>query len=163
MIKGIAKERREAYVEVLEVLSHMEIKYTKKIPDELMEFFKENSSPEYKFSLVKGIPFEEQSFKKITINILAMLNLNYWCEDEEHKKYLLNKYHENELKYQEEIRNKYSTDKLFKRERKIISLPIQDDVNNLPQYYNEEKWYVKIYEIISENLSKFLRMLFNKY
>ena len=44
-----------------------------------------------------------------------MLNLNYWCESEEHKKELIAKYNDNEQKHQEELRKKYNLDNIFKR------------------------------------------------
>ena len=140
------QERKQAYVEVLEVLKHMEKKYVDKLPKNLIEFFKRNASKDYKFKLNNNIPFEEQNLKKSTISILAMLNYNYWCEDEEHKKNLLNKYNENEIKYQQKLMEKYSRDNLFKRDN--------DNLNNMPQKYKEIKWYEKI-------LSYF-KNLFNK-
>ena len=144
-------ERKEAYVEVLEVLKHMEHKYMEKIPKKLIEFFKSNASKEYKFKLDNNIPFEEQQLKKSTISILAMLNYNYWCEDEEHKKYLLNKYNENEIKYQEMLMEKYSVDKLFNKENVNF---IQENKISVPQKYEEMKWYEKIFE--------FIKRIFNK-
>lgn len=155
------KERREAYVEVLEVLNHMESKYIKKIPLELIEFFKDNSSNEYEFHLDKTIPLDEQEFKEITINVLAMLNLNYWCESEEHKKRLLEKYYDNEIKHQKELKEKYNIDKLFKTKTKFASIQTQDNINNLPQHYEEQKWYVIAYENICGFVSKWIRRLFN--
>ena len=139
------RERKEAYVEVLEVLKHMEQKYVEKIPKKLIELLKNNASKEYKFSLDKNIPFEEQKLKNSTINILAMLNYNYWCEDEEHKRYLLNKYNENEIKYQKMLMEKYSRDNLFKKET---------NNSNVPQKYEEVKWY--------DNIVKFIKKLFNR-
>lgn len=143
------KERKEAYVEILEILKHMESKYVEKVPTKLREFFKDNASKEYKFNLDKTIPFEEQELKQSTISILAMLNYNYWCEDEEHKKYLLNKYTENEIKYQEMLMEKYSTDNLFKRESKSTV-----NTSNVPQKYEEAKWY--------NGILKFIKGLFNR-
>lgn len=107
----MTKERKEAYVEVLEILSHMDRKYVEKVPLKLIDFFKNNASKEYKFTIDLSIPLEEYEFSQITLNILAMLNLNYWCESEEHKEELLNKYYNNELKHQEEIREKYNPDR----------------------------------------------------
>ena len=143
----LKKEHREAYVEVLEVLNHMDLKYVEKVPKKLREFFERNSSKDYHFYLEKNIPFEEQDLKEATINILAMLNYNYWCEDEEHRKYLLNKYNENEIKYQEELMERYSRDNLFKRDNTVLS-------NNVPQKYGEAKWYNVIL--------KFIKRIFNK-
>lgn len=144
------KEHKEAYVEVLEVLKHMDSKYVEKIPKKLREFFEKNCSREYSFYLNPDIPFEEQELKRNTICILAMLNYNYWCEDEEHKKYLLNKYNENEIRYQEELMKKYSRENLFKRDDDLI----EDKTNSVPQKYEETKWYTGIL--------KFLKRLFNK-
>lgn len=152
------KERREAYVEVLEILKHMDKKYVAKIPRDLREFFERNASKEYEFHIDLSIPLEEHKLKEITISILAMLNLNYWCETEEHKQELLKKYHENDLRYQEELRNKYNTDNLFKRERKIISFHQQEVTNAFPQEYKEIKWYQKIYDIVQ----MFIKRIFNK-
>jgi len=150
MVEPMTKERREAYVEVLEVLEHMDSKYKEKIPKKLIEFFINNSSKEYKFHLKDNTPLEEQNLKEITINVLAMLNLNYWCESEEHKKELLKKYYDNEMKYQEKVMEQYSADELFKRERKSSSI-IQEDV---PIVYEEPKWY--------SGILKFIKRLFNR-
>lgn len=153
MIEPMTKERREAYVEVLEVLNNMDSKYIEKIPKKLIEFFINNSSKEYKFHLKENIPLEEQKLKEITINVLAMLNLNYWCESEEHKKELLKKYYDNEMKYQEKIMEQYSTEKLFKKERKTV-IEEKNNVNNVPQVYRANKWYTPII--------KFIKRIFNK-
>ena len=143
----MVQERKQAYVEVLEVLKHMDLKYVEKVPKKLREFFEKNCSKEYHFHLEKNIPFEEQNLKETTINILAMLNYNYWCEDEEHKRYLLNKYNQNEIKYQEELMQKYSRDNLFKRDNEVTS-------GNIPQKYEETKWYTEILN--------FIKRIFNK-
>lgn len=140
------QESKKAYVEVLEILKHMEPKYVEKIPSKLIEFFKDNASKEYVFKLNNNIPFEEQKLMQSTINILAMLNYNYWCEDEEHKEYLLNKYNKNEIKYQEMLMEKYSRDNLFKRD--------SDDSNNIPQKYLEFKWYEKLINSIKKLFNK---------
>ena len=141
------QERKEAYVEVLEILRHMERRYVEKLPKKLIEFFKRNASKEYTFKLNNNISFEEQPLKKSTISILAMLNYNYWCEDEEHKKYLLNKYNENEIKYQQMLMEKYSKDNLFKRDN-------NNSNNNMPQKYEEIKWYQKILDYVKKLFSK---------
>lgn len=45
--------------------------------------------------------------------MIAVLDLNYWCKDEEEKLKLKKKFGENELKYQEELKEKYNVDNLF--------------------------------------------------
>lgn len=158
MINQITKERSESYTEVLEILNNMEFKYIEKIPLELREFFKKNASKEYKFHIDSSIPLEEYKLKDNTINILAMLNLNYWCESEEHKQELLKKYYKNDIKKQEELDNKYNLDDLFKRNNKKIIVNKQEDTNNLPLQYEEVKWYKKVYD----SIIKFIKGIFNK-
>ena len=158
-MKGKKQENKEAYVEVLEILKHMDKKYVDRIPDELIDFFNKNAAKEYEFSLDKTIPFEEQVLKDDTINILAMINYNYWCEDEEHKRYLLNKYNENELKYQEELKKKYNTDNLFKKSNQTNYVYKNEEFNNLPEEYEEPEWYVLLFEEIYERVTRFIRRL----
>lgn len=152
----MTQERREAYVEVLELLKHMDNKYVEKVPIKLREFYKNNASNEYEFHIDMSIPLEEYKFKEITLNILAMLNINYWCESEEHKKELLNKYYQNELRNQEELRKKYNTDELFKKKTKIVDVPEADNINNYPQEYEKIKWPQKAYNIIINFIKKLL-------
>lgn len=160
MINQMTKKRREAYVEVLEILKHMDKREVAKVPLDLREFFERNASKEYKFYIDTSKPLEEQSLKENTINILAMLNINYWCKDEEHKQKLLKEYRKNDLKHQEELRNKYNVDNLFRRERKVISFSEEGNINsvNIPQKYEKTKWYQKTYNIIF----KFIKSIFNK-
>ena len=153
----MTKERSEAYVEVLEILKHMDKIYVSKIPKELREFFERNASKEYEFHINDKKSFNEQELKESTVNILAMLNINYWCETEEHKQELLKKYHENDLKKEEELRNKYSTDNLFKRENKIVSGVQKEDIDNIPIKYEEQKWYEKIYKGILKFIEKIFK------
>lgn len=161
ILNQFKNNRKEAYVEVLEVLKHMDSKYVEKVPIKLREFLKKNASKEYKFYLDKSIPFEEQKLNDITINILAMLNYHYWCEDEEHKKYLLKRYNENERKYQEALQEKYSRDKLFNRERKNTGNMLKNDNNAYLENYEDKKWYVMAYENVSEFVAKFIKKILN--
>ena len=52
---------------------------------------------------------------KYTLPLLAMLLINYWCNTKEEKEELINKYFENEQKYQEQLREKYNPDFLFNK------------------------------------------------
>lgn len=117
MKSGISIERKEAYAEVTKILSCMDQKYVKKIPHKLKEFFKKNALQDYNFNVSMNKPLSEQNLKRKTLVILAMLNINYWCESEEHKQELLHKYNENEIIYQEELREKYNSDNIFKNKK----------------------------------------------
>ena len=120
-----------AYSEVDEILNNLEDEYVEKIPMKIRQFFKETKNKEYKPIIRIDVPLEEQNLKRETIILLAILNLNYWCESEEEKQELLNSFSKNEeLKEQErkELEERYNPDNLFKKrknETKKLSVIIE--------------------------------------
>ncbi|MCL2383838.1 MAG: hypothetical protein FWC79_06970 [Oscillospiraceae bacterium] len=105
---------KEAYAQVLEVIKHMRQRDVEKIPATLRDFFETNSLKEYEFRIDPSIPLREQNLNEKTLDLLAMLNINFWCETESQKKTLISKYADNEKRYQEELREKYNPEKVFK-------------------------------------------------
>ena len=112
---------KDAYVEVLSIIDLLEENQKNKIPKKIKDFFEDNKNKNYQANIVPDIPLEEQDLLQETIDILAMLKLNYWCTNEE-KEELLDLLNENEKKYQEELLGKYNPDNLFKRreETKVV-------------------------------------------
>ena len=108
-------EEKIAYKQLITILNNMEPEYKEKIPKKLMKLFEENSAEDYEFHLDLTRPLQEQELNSKTLALLAMLNLNYWCETEEEKQELIKRYTENERKYQEELRKKYNTDNIFQK------------------------------------------------
>lgn len=137
-----------AYAEIIEILNNIEEKYKEKLPNKLIDFFKENSAKNYEEHILKNISLNEQKLQKETIDILAMLTLNYWCNSEEEKAELMSMYSDNELKYQEELREKYNPDNLFKNKTRIQD-NIQENVEEKQLVVIDDKpWYKKIFEKI---------------
>ena len=62
-------------------------------------------------------PLKKQEIKRETLVILAILNLNYWCNEDE-KKSFLEELAKNE-KEKNKLEKKYSVDNLFKSNAKI--------------------------------------------
>ena len=110
----------KSFAEVDKILSLMEDKYVQKIPRKMREMFKTEKQKEYKPNIDANMPLNEQNLQRKTLAILAMLNLNYWCETEEEKQELLKVYAENDKKKEQEIRDKYNPDNLFKKKEKIV-------------------------------------------
>ena len=104
----------EAYAEVDAVLNLMDKKYLDEIPSKLRELFSKEKSKDYFKKIVSDKPLKEQNLKEETLAILAVINYNYWCKGETHKKELLELYSENERKYQDVLREKYNPDNMFK-------------------------------------------------
>lgn len=113
MWQEITKEKRAAYVEVLEILNFMEDKYVKKIPEEVLEFFERNKLEDYVFKYDLTKELEEQNLNSNTLAILAMLNLNYWCEDEAKRQELKELYMDNQKKYDELLKVDFDPNRIF--------------------------------------------------
>lgn len=136
----------KAYAEVDEILPFMEDVYIDKIPKKLRELFKNERLEDYKPNIDPKIPLDEQKLQKKTFSILAMLNLNYWCEDEKEKQDLIAIYAENDRK-KEELREKYNPDNLFKKketEQKIEEPQKNTAENTVLVEYKEEKFFKKL-------------------
>ena len=117
-----------------------------KLPKKLRELFKNERLEDYKPNIDPKIPLDEQKLQKKTFSILAMLNLNYWCEDEKEKQDLIAIYAENDRK-KEELREKYNPDNLFKKketEQKIEEPQKNTAENTVLVEYKEEKFFKKL-------------------
>ena len=109
----------KAYAEVLLILSYMEQKYIDMIPKKLLELFNEEKDKNYQPNINPNVSLAEQNLQRKTLALLAMLNLNYWCKDENEKKELLKMYSENDKKIEAEMRERYNPDNLFKKKEKV--------------------------------------------
>lgn len=142
----------EAYAEVDTILNYMDIKYKNEIPEKLRNIFKEKKADNYEKTIIPNKPLNEQNLKEETLSILAVLNYNYWCKDETHKKELLNLYTENERKYQEELREKYNPDNIFRNR-------IQEKDENI---INNEVAMTEYKESIFKKIMNKIKGIFNR-
>ena len=139
---------KDAYVEVLGILDLLDEEQKNRIPKKLKEFFENNKNQDYQVNIDSNIPLEEQNLLQETVDILAMLKLNYWCTNEKEKEGLLNLLNENEKKYQEELRKKYNPNNLFK-----------DKESKRVIYTNEELSIVKYKESIFKRIKDWLKRI----
>lgn len=109
----------KAYTEVLLILSYMEQKYVDMIPKKLLELFNEEKDKNYQPNINPNISLAEQNLQRKTLALLAMLNLNYWCKDENEKQEMLKMYSENDKKIEAEMRERYNPNNLFKKREKV--------------------------------------------
>lgn len=112
---GVSINTRQAYSEIDEFLSLLTEEQMNKIPLKLREFFKEEKDKEYKKQIDSEIPIKDQNLKSETLAIIAMLNLQYWCEDENEKQRLKEVYAKNEQVYQEMLQVAFNLDDIFKK------------------------------------------------
>ena len=102
-----------AYAEIDEILNLLEDKYREKVPEKVRTFFKEEKMVDYKPTIDVNTPLIQQNLKRETIVLLAILNINYWCENEEEKQFFLNELAKNEDE-KKKLEEKYNPDNLFK-------------------------------------------------
>ena len=113
------------YAELSEILKMMEPEEVNKIPKKLLEVIEKEQSNTYIPNYDSKIELNSQSIKKETLAMLALLYINYWCEDENEKKEYLKLIEKNEQKYQQQIREKTDI-KYITRTQKI-------EKNNVPE------------------------------
>ena len=111
---------RQAYSEIDELLELITEEEKKQIPKKLRDYFKEEKDKSYHKNINSDIPIKEQNLKEETLAIIALLNLQYWCKDENEKEKLKTIYAENEKNYQKMLYDKYNPNEIFKKKNETI-------------------------------------------
>jgi len=132
-----------AYAEVDEIINLMDKQYQEKIPLKLRLFIAERKLKNYKVIINQNLSLKEQKLSKKALAILAVLNYKYWCNSEEEKEKLIEKYERKENKYEEELKERYNIDDLFKnrileQDNEII------ECKQLVQYKERETFFKNI-------------------
>lgn len=122
---------KKAFSEVDMILDLIDSEMKNKVSANFIKFIKEEKDNNYKPNINSELPLEKQNILPETIDILALLKLNYWCNEEE-KKELLKILNKNEQQFQKEAKEKYEIDKLFKtnKTKEIIDLPEKVESEN---------------------------------
>ena len=148
----ITNEFAEASAEINEILGYLPTEYVEKIPAKLREFFNKVKKEDYVSKIDPYKQLDEQDLKPKTKTLLTVIYRNYWCNEEERAeldKILI----ENDKKYEEELRERYNPDNIFKK-KEIVEEKVETIQANLPVEIKKETFFKK--------LVKFIRGLFNK-
>ena len=125
----ISDSTRKAYTEVDNFIELLDEYHKNKIPKKLREFFKNEKEEKYIKNIYRNIPIKEQNLLQETVSLIAFLNLQYWCDDEEERKRLRKIYTENEKTAMKQMRLKYDINNIFKERRKeVIEEETKDNV-----------------------------------
>ena len=125
----ISESTRKAYTEVDNFIELLDEYHKNKIPKKLREFFKNEKEEKYIKNIYRNIPIKEQNLLQETLSLIAFLNLQYWCDDEEERKRLRKIYTENEKTVMKQMRLKYDINNIFKERRKeVIEEETKDNV-----------------------------------
>ena len=137
----INTEYREALVEVLEIINHLEEDEKSKIPSEIVEFYEKNKSKTY----IPNINFEEEDISKYNIKnktreILAGIYIDYLCDDEKKKS-----------EYIKKLRNKNT---IFKNKQTQDLKNEQIQATKSMIKVEKQGWFSKILNKIKKILKK---------
>ena len=118
----------KSYSEVDVILSKLDKKYYNKISKGFLNFINTNEDKEYKTYFAN----KENNIKisKYTQTLLALVYRTYFCDKEQRAEYdnILNN---NQIKFDEEQREKYDVEKIFQQRRtnsNISEEPVQENL-----------------------------------
>lgn len=104
----------------------------------------------YKPDINPNIPLKEQNLCKKTYTILAMLNINYWCEGQEKKNELIQLYKNNDKLKEQEALKKYDPDNIFKSQKQTEETTNQ--ITSMVEY--KESIFTKIINLFKKFIKR---------
>ena len=144
----------KAYKEVYEILKNIPKEDLNKIPEEIREVFARNKDENYEFKIDNSKTFEQQNLLDETKAILANIFRDYWATPYQ-KERIMAKEKQDREKLEEEKREKYKSDDIFKNRKNNIKIQQrQEDINveqqsvNLPATIEKEHFYNKLINFI---------------
>ena len=137
---------KEAFVEVSEIFKLMPKTMLNKIPSRFRQIIENEKSTTYTSNIKE--PLEQCILKEETIIILSLIYRDFLCSKEE-KERLQYRDAQKIKEAEDELREKYNPDNIFKKK-------IEPNINNTTEIQEnlslvkveEDKWYKKIFNII---------------
>lgn len=147
----INKEYAMAYKEVIEILKYVPDEDVAKIPQEELDFYRENMDINYNYKIDESKEFEKQEMSEITKAVLANIFRDYWATPYQRERILAKEKYDLE-KLEEEKREKYNPDGIFKNGNKE-EIHIEK-ISNLPIEVKKEKFYKRLISFIKNLINK---------
>lgn len=114
MSKTVSLEYANAYSEVLEVLRNMSESDINKIPNDMIEMFKENSNKLHDFRYDFNKDFKEQNISKRAKMILAIIFRDYWASPSQ-KEIIVARQNFERDRIEMQKQEKYNINNIFKK------------------------------------------------
>lgn len=144
----VDEEYYNALAEVADILKHIKKEERDMVPNSFIEFIEENKSKTYKVDLDYTQEISNMKLKEKTKALLSYMYIKYWANEDE-KNEFISKAKENDIKYEQEQREKYDIDKIFNSRKNNVDL--NEDINkiqNLPIEVKNKNFIQKILEKI---------------
>ncbi len=137
---------KRAISEVIAILNHTDKEIVEKIPEKFIKFLFENADKEYNPTIDFYNNNWDDTIEEDTKAILAIIYRDYIVLENERIE-LLKEEREEKIKNEQELREKYNPDDIFKRKQQ--KEPINNAVNNLQLIeIKETPWYKRLYQKI---------------
>ncbi len=147
----------KACAEVIEVIKHFPIEEYEKIPKEKIDFYKNNMDKNYYFSINPKLNIEKQNISPEANAIIVNLYQEYFATDEQKIK-IKEILELNQRKVEQEKRNKYNPNDIFRekdKDEKNLVKPLKNS-NNMALIKHKESVFTKLKKFIFKilNISK---------
>lgn len=137
----------EAFAEVDEILKIMPIDLLSKIPVQFRKIISENKAKNYKVDIQE--PLDEEKLKEETVVILGLIYRDFLASPEEREE-LQTQDAEELRKIEEEMRQKYDMENVFKKRR----APQNDGLSTDLVLYEEQGFLKKLFNLIKGFFNK---------
>lgn len=147
----VTNEYKIAYSEVLEILKYISKEEFNKIPNDMIEMFKENAMTSNNFIYDPNKTLQEQNVSELSRYIIAILFRDYWATENQRQRILAKQKYERQ-KRKEEM---YSYDNIFKKNNNDnISKQIEESSTEIQMVEYKEP----VFKCIINKLLKFLHI-----
>lgn len=141
----------KAYTEVLEILRYVPKESVNKIPKNMLEMFKIKQDTNYNFKIDTNKPFEEQKLLDETKAVFANIFRDYWATPYQRERILAKEEYDRKI-LEEEKRQKYNPDDIFKNKANKTMIEEDKEYSNLPVEVKKEKFYQKFIKFLKRIL-----------
>ena len=136
-------EYKQSLTEINTIINYMDIENVRKIPQKFIEFIKQNMDSTYIPNISKNIPINEQNIKKDTKILLSLIYRDYLCEADKKKQLIQNEIEEKRV-YEQELKEKYNPNNIFKNTHIVEQTNDMTNEVSLIEYKENDSWYKKI-------------------
>ncbi len=147
---------KNAAVEITELFKYLDEPLKKKIPQDVIDYYKKNRNNDYKFELNKSIPLEKQGLMPETINIFGFFYLKYCCDEIERNNLLQAAKAQRDL-MNAQVNAKYDFNLLHPKDEKVENTANIEEVTSLTTMESIH-WYDKVFQ----KIKSFFKNIFGK-
>ena len=135
-----------AYTEVLEIIKYFPKEEYAKIPEEKIEFYKNNMYKDYIFTINPEIDLSEQNISPEANAIIVNLFRDYFATEEQKVK-IKEILDLNQKKEEQEKREKYNPDDIFKK-AKTANIETSENNTNIALIEYKESFFIRFKNFI---------------